>query len=110
EGVPFVIDELLIGASLDQWWWTVWNQFSVQVEDITLTRPAFVPDDEEPDDVDDSDDTWDDDDDWDPDEYFDDGDDSTSYPVPARGCNTVPGGLMASWLLVPLALISRRRR
>jgi uncharacterized protein (TIGR03382 family) len=108
EGVPFVIDELLIGASLDQWWWTVWNQFSVQVEEITLTRPALLPDDEDPEEEDD--DTWDDDDDWDPDEYFDDNDDSSSYPVPSRGCSTVPGGLMAPWLLLPLAFVSRRRR
>lgn len=39
EGVPFVLDSLTLGGSLDQWWWGKNNRFSVEVTDIVLTRP-----------------------------------------------------------------------
>ena len=47
EGVPFTIDSLTLGASVDEWWWGVWNQFSIQVNNITLSQPPFDPEEEE---------------------------------------------------------------
>ena len=51
-GVPFTIDSLTMGAAVDEWWWGVWNQFSIQLNDITLYQPDIEAEEpiEEPDD------------------------------------------------------------
>jgi MYXO-CTERM domain-containing protein len=49
QGVPFTMDTLTLGASVDEWWWTVWNQFSVQLNNVTLYQPdPEVEPEEEP--------------------------------------------------------------
>ena len=49
EGEAFTIDNFQMAASTDEWWWGVWNEFSVSINDVTLTRPALPedPEDEE---------------------------------------------------------------
>lgn len=47
EGEEFIIDELHIGATTDEWWWGKWNEYSVTVEGLRLTRPAYEVEDEE---------------------------------------------------------------
>ncbi len=124
EGVPFVLDDLVIGATVDQWWWGVWNQFSVDVGDIVLKRPSFHPiddtsnggddddasDDEEVFDTDTGDAWVEDDDAWE-DPADEDLDDALVDDDELRGCSTVPGGAGGlGGLLLPLIALARRRR
>ena len=129
EGVPFTIDTLTVGGSLDEDdWWDVQiddtNQFSVEVAGITLSRPPFESEEdpvEEPTEdpteeptEDPTDNPSDDGEEWDDvDEYYDGRDDlETTPPAEApRGCSTAPvEGLTAAWTLLPLALLGLRRR
>ena len=120
EGVPFTIDKLTLGGTLDEWWWTVWNQFSVELDGVTLSRPDSAPVGGE--------DTgaWDTGA-WDTgsgsqgsgdtgadntDNTDNNGDTGTPvYDTPTRGCSTLPGSAPTfAWMLLPLALVFRRRR
>ena len=48
EGVPFTIDSSMSRQpSVDEWWWGVWNEFSVQLNNVTLYQPEFDIDDED---------------------------------------------------------------
>ncbi len=110
-GVPFVLDELDIGAHVNGWWWGQRNQFSVSVQDIELTPPAFEagtapgddsgsgsgsggPLDEPPTDT----------------PYFDFGDPEEVEAADGTGCVVAPApGLAGGWLLLGLAALTRRR-
>ena len=63
EGEAFTIDDFQLSASTDEWWWGVWNEFSVSVNDVTLTRPA-LPEDPEDDPEDEEEEIEDTDYDW----------------------------------------------
>ena len=128
EGQPFTIDNFQLSASVDEWWWGVWNEFSVSINDVTLTRPALPEEPEEDEDDEDDEDEYDWDDtgfDWydtgsDPDD-LENPDVSGGVPLlddnnAARGCSSlggVPtkktGGFGIVLGLAGLAMTLRRR-
>jgi len=45
---PFVIQSLDIASALDQWWWGRWDEIGVQLNNLTLMRPEYQGNTEEP--------------------------------------------------------------
>jgi hypothetical protein len=130
-GEPFTIDELQIGASVDEWWWGYWNQLSVNLYGLELSRPYFVPDDNEDDGNDDDDDDFlddpvdlpedddnsnsdrDDDDSENPFDNYDNDGTSNEHFESGGGCSSVAGlgaGSGMVWLMSLLSLVGIRRR
>ena len=126
EGSSFVVDSLEISAAFDEWTWGYWNEFSVEVTDIELSRPAYTPD--EPTDTGDtgSEDTGDTGEPWFGDDTGSEEEDPSGDPSggptnpfadPGEadgffGCSTTStGGSFAGFgmLLAGLALLFRRR-
>ena len=127
EGTAFTIDSLEISGGFDEWTWGYWNEFSVSVNDIELSRPAYTPD--EPVDTGDTDtgevDTGDTDTGGfdtdtggsDPSAGGPGGGPSNPFADPGEdsggffGCSSVAGGSFAGFglLLAGLALVFRRR-
>lgn len=128
EGVPFEMDTLEISASFDKDWSLSTSQFSVEVTDIELSRPAYTPD--EPDDTGDTDTGWEDTgpvdtgpfdtgepDETDPSAGGPGGGPSNPFADPGEesggffGCSSAAGGGFAGFglLLAGLALVFRRR-
>jgi len=125
EGQPFTIDEFQIGATCDDWWWFSWNQFSVRIEDVTLTRP-YIPEEEPEEEEEEEEEEWEDTG-WD---WFDTGSDPDDLENPdvsggvpllddensTRGCSAmgpIPTkrgfGLGLALGLAGLTMVTRRR-
>jgi MYXO-CTERM domain-containing protein len=45
-GHDFVLEDLRMTGSFDEWWWGVYNSFGVQVNNIVLSRPQPVEEDD----------------------------------------------------------------
>lgn len=45
---PFVIENLDIASALDQWWWGYWDEVGVNINNLTLMRPEYQGNSEEP--------------------------------------------------------------
>jgi hypothetical protein len=115
-GVPFTIDTLTLGASVDEWWWTVWNQFSVQLNNVTLYQPEISVIDEEDDEEDpvdeedEGDDSPDDGLEWDTGsvDLVEVDEEEVGFKV---ACNSALGATQMSWFLMGLGgLVATRRR
>jgi len=121
EGDEFIIDELTIGATTDQWWWGIWNENSVTVHGIHLYRPAMEEEVDEGDEEDEWDTGWDEWEDEDEDEDIDDesNTDVGSNPNPSGaipllddpnegGCSTLPASYGLLTALLGVLMLSRR--
>ena len=118
-GVPFTIDTLTLGASVDEWWWTVWNQFSVQLNNVTLYQPELpevideeeeeeeeLPVEEEEEEEEETDDGLD----WDTGtvDLVEVEEEEVGFRV---ACNSAVGATQISWMLLGLGgLVATRRR
>ena len=135
EGETFTIDRFDIGGGFNGWWWGEDTTLGVALTDITLSPPAYEPDEEEEEEEeeggddggDEGDDDWgdtgwDDEDELEDDEdddavetirlpMDDDDDDSDGVIVNLFGCSTAaaaPATGLFAWSLIALAALRRR--
>jgi MYXO-CTERM domain-containing protein len=119
EGVPFTIDTLMLGATVDEWWWGVWNELSVQLNNVTLYQPEFIVDEEEEEEELDVDDEEEEEEEESPEDglEWDTGsvdlveveeEEEAGFRL---ACNSAMGATQMSWLLMGLGgLVATRRR
>jgi len=114
---PFVIDSLDLASALDQWWWGIWDEIGININNLTLMRPEYEVND---DDVDPDDtgepiaDTGDEEPEEEDNDDIEPGLDADADGEEAGwlGCSSAPNSSMAIWPLGLAALVlgSRRRR
>jgi MYXO-CTERM domain-containing protein len=113
---PFVIEELDIASALDQWWWGNWDEIGLKLNALTLMRPEYEgnSEDPEPEDtgdivVDDEEDDFGNEDEQD--ENIEPGLDSADADGDAWvNCSSTSGSGMAFWPLGFAAILLGRRR
>ena len=115
-GVPFTIDTLTLGASVDEWWWTVWNQFSVQLNNVTLYQPEpseeVIEEEEEEEPVEEEEEEEEEEDDgleWDTGtvDLVEVEEEEAGFRV---ACNSAAGATQISWMLMGLGGLGATRR
>jgi len=118
---PFVVESLDIASALDQWWWGYWDEIGININNISLMRPEYQGNNEEPDEdtgmvfidtgeeEEEEEEMEEEEEDTD-DNSIDPGSDSTDSESGWFNCASAPQSTMAFWPLGLAALLLGARR